>query len=898
MTSRLKRKLGELGIDTTSRQANENFCLIGTPLPPLEKSKDTGEFVPLWKQDVRDEKGRRRLHGAFTGGFSAGYFNTVGSKEGWAPATFVSSRTERAKKKAARPEDFMDEEDLQDIKDSRNLVDTTEEMDLSGGTKMEGVDDDPITSALQASLLPAPKDSAGARILMRMGWRLGQGIGPRVSLRQRKLQDMQAIKATRGSRGSTDILDIPDDDEEANKHTYAPRDTPLILVERKDNSHGIGYTPGMGLNESLGASANTSKGPQLASGFGLGALNDADEDDLDVYDGINATRNRHAYDHIDGEDGNTVTLGKKADKSKSNDNRSSSSAQTFRDGRPVLPGFALLNEPVVEDKWFPLPDIPQGWTPNPQRVWSADANVNKENVEQPKLPSQNGPLPHEKWRRSGITADQRGSMLGEAQSKATRSVFEYLSEKDRERLKNIAATGKAQPSVSASTPGASSSTTSTTITIPRTEPHVAQAALRGFQPFTSDPTKQARYTAYLLSQVQQDSSAPQMKPASGQPIDQFNKELEDYAKAALLFKPISGAMAGRFTSAAIIEHGPKVQEGLHTPSQEELAEKEQQEAQMAREAEEKISPKAHAAKMGMYGPLTREVVSWQPARLLCKRFGVKDPNPPPDVEATEPPKAGSSSSSATFAQSSNTQASGSAKDETVPAQQDRGPRKLENIGLGEDETQGQDTLTYQRPAMDIFKAIFASDSEDSDDEDEVKGKENEKGADEKETGAVVPEPTTALPNTNGEGSVASTTLPVTDDGPVDMSTFKPTFIPREGKSGKERDERSKEKKEKKKKEKKGVLVSFEMDESGPAIVPQKPPKDKDRPKKKKRKEKEKREDENEDEGMWVEKPAPEVVKELQVPPLSSSVPSLPPSDGNNTSQEHVPRGRKRAIDFM
>jgi len=31
---------------------------------------------------VRDERGRKRLHGAFTGGFSAGYFNTVGSKEG------------------------------------------------------------------------------------------------------------------------------------------------------------------------------------------------------------------------------------------------------------------------------------------------------------------------------------------------------------------------------------------------------------------------------------------------------------------------------------------------------------------------------------------------------------------------------------------------------------------------------------------------------------------------------------------------------------------------------------------------------------------------------------------------------------------------------------------------
>lgn len=31
---------------------------------------------------VTDERGRRRFHGAFTGGFSAGYFNTVGSKEG------------------------------------------------------------------------------------------------------------------------------------------------------------------------------------------------------------------------------------------------------------------------------------------------------------------------------------------------------------------------------------------------------------------------------------------------------------------------------------------------------------------------------------------------------------------------------------------------------------------------------------------------------------------------------------------------------------------------------------------------------------------------------------------------------------------------------------------------
>ena len=32
-----------------------------------------------------------------------------------------------------------------------------------------------------------------------------------------------------------------------------------------------------------------------------------------------------------------------------------------------------------------------------------------------------------------------------------------------------------------------------------------------------------------------------------------------------MFKPLSGAMAGRFRSAVIIESGPKIVEGLHTP---------------------------------------------------------------------------------------------------------------------------------------------------------------------------------------------------------------------------------------------------------------------------------------------------------------------------------------------
>jgi G patch domain-containing protein 1 len=51
-----------------------------------------------------------RFHGAFTGGFSAGYFNTVGSEEGFQPKAFISSREKRSFGQS-NVTDFMDDED-------------------------------------------------------------------------------------------------------------------------------------------------------------------------------------------------------------------------------------------------------------------------------------------------------------------------------------------------------------------------------------------------------------------------------------------------------------------------------------------------------------------------------------------------------------------------------------------------------------------------------------------------------------------------------------------------------------------------------------------------------------------------------------------------------------------
>ena len=184
----------------------------------------------------------------------------------------------------------MDDEDLQDLKDSREIVDETEQMDFLSGSRRQGLgegnddldkecvnycwlsypetdflDNSPITQALESTLLPPPKDSVGAKILKKMGWRLGQGIGPRISLKRRREQDAQAYDPLTGNRIISGSLGIQEDDEEASKHTYANRDTPILSVKRKDNTHGLGYVSGLTLQESLGDNnARGSSGPRLA----------------------------------------------------------------------------------------------------------------------------------------------------------------------------------------------------------------------------------------------------------------------------------------------------------------------------------------------------------------------------------------------------------------------------------------------------------------------------------------------------------------------------------------------------------------------------------------------------------------------------------------------------------
>ena len=104
-----------------------------------------------------------------------------------------------------------------------------------------------------------------------MGWRPGQGVGPRLTYAQRRKQDAGFLDPTRpsgdageGEGGGGDGDDAP---EEAKRHMYPRRDVPVLVARRKDNFHGLGYDPGMGLSESVGAGAGAERdtgGPRIA----------------------------------------------------------------------------------------------------------------------------------------------------------------------------------------------------------------------------------------------------------------------------------------------------------------------------------------------------------------------------------------------------------------------------------------------------------------------------------------------------------------------------------------------------------------------------------------------------------------------------------------------------------
>ncbi|KAL7785568.1 hypothetical protein V8C37DRAFT_419914 [Trichoderma ceciliae] len=696
------------------------YAIFGTPLPE-EGERDDGSYLPLWKQEVRDEKGRRRLHGAFTGGWSAGYFNTVGSKEGWTPATFVSSRTNRRKDEPIysqqRAEDYMDEEDLVDAAEAQTLKTTQAFAGLGSSTQEE------LRAGGLMGLFRTDGDTMGLKLLRRMGWKDGQGIGPKVR------------------RGARLDLDVRSNTADGETHLFAPDNAEVMGFSRKTDRKGLGHS-GQGTLSSLrhdnkadsdeegeardGALSISSRGynkkkPQHG-GIGVGILNDNGSDDEDPYEIGPKIR----YNRVVG--GEKKKKGKKisaaANPSLKNapffipkTSRVGGSLRRCQDGRLPLDGFVLANameDPTITMSKHAPPPVPQGWTSSKAPNVEGKATTYISAAEAAKS--------------STLDAKSRAAILGE-KALPGKSVFDYISAASRQKL--AAASGRVDlPPGRGEVPEeyAMSEEEKQTMLweqVPKLDRETAIAAItRGLRgPYADDEAKKARYKRYLEHHTNPKLSLPG-KPRE-MSDDEFLREMTEFHNCARIFKPMTGFMASRFTTA----------KAPHVISADPAREK-----KLISVPEPKASdPAEEAAMMGMFGNMTRSVEDFYPTRLLCKRFNVKPPansrrDDEPEASKAAPgpsarPAYGSPMEDVQMPllSASRTLDESPASGETAPAMATAKalqPRKQSPMLEGQVNPDRNEAVEGKTANAEVLRAIFGDNRrEDSDDSDEKDDKD-------------------------------------------------------------------------------------------------------------------------------------------------------------------------------
>ena len=605
----------------------------------------------------------------------------------------------------------MDDEDLREAEEARSL-DTSEAFAGFGSTEQ-----DSARAAGLMDILRPSGETIGSKLLQRMGWKQGQGIGPKVRR-----------KANVGDREL----------ETEEWHLFAPENSPTISFSRKTDHKGLGYEgenhlggtstkkPGIASGEALEDEGDdrpasyllngelTAAKPNHSRAFGIGVLNDTGSDDEDPYE----IGPKISYSKVVGGDkkskkkkevppisANSSLKSKAVFLSKKLLSTRPSGFRRTRDGRLPLDGFVLADEldefaaiSLVDQDMKP-PLVPAGWQ-------SAKTPVQRSE-------SRDYMSTAAAARASQLNAQARAALQGEKPLPG-KSVFDFLSPAARNKL--VSASGKAdlpQAGSQAPPPGYETSEEAKQKylqdLVPQLDSQVALQALSrgvgGWMPYAEDEGKRDRYRSFLEIRAGLVGQLP-VRAADATREDWVN-EMNEFARAAQVFKPVSGLMATRFTSSSAT---PK---SVHESGDDASGN-----ALLHKPIPKPEDPAVAAAKMWMFGPMTRAVINFYPTRLICKRFNVQPPE-----NGIDPGGASDfGSSSARQSDMSKFDAYGHKTDGTANTMLAITDAAYEEISTREEigpqeavdsiDPEKNAALEKDRPGQDVFRAIFGDDDED------------------------------------------------------------------------------------------------------------------------------------------------------------------------------------------
>lgn len=491
-----------------SDESEENLGYYGKPLEPYDEDAfPKKKPISLEDQVATDEQGRRRFHGAFTGGFSAGFYNTVGSLEGWRPSEFKSSRSEKNELKARKPEDYMDDEDLGEFGIAPHMVQAKEEFSTKKKRKKETHSVGPIpgTPVLE-TLLEAGNETIGYLLLRNMGFK--QNPNEIIEISDDDVDEEMPLEGEKKVYGCEIPKTYAIKKSFDNKKYEIPKVYEELLRKPKDNSFGLGYS---GLDKShinlfqpqkrqtqnliiRGKSKRTNLNIQ-GQAFGVGAF---EEEDDDIY----------VRDDMSGYDFELTGEAK----------ASSSNKQTEK---LVHDMFLLSTDTLTVGESFSPPTIPHSFTGKHKQKKSRFEPVAGENEDESPV-------------KGGLNAEIRARYLGgDASEGKTYTASNWQRKKSKEEL-----------------------------------------------------AREAKNNAQKMKKAEEFE-------------DKQNKAMDTAAQ---------GSLFDRFVSASKPEDISAILEPVARS-----------------ETEHGTLQMREAARMKMFGPLTRETSDWQPCPLLCKRFNLPEP---------------------------------------------------------------------------------------------------------------------------------------------------------------------------------------------------------------------------------------------------------------------------------
>ncbi|PAA70024.1 hypothetical protein BOX15_Mlig000199g2 [Macrostomum lignano] len=716
---------GDDNKDDDEEDDDDSDEFLGTPLELLDDSDDDPATaaakqakrrrqqpqsgLPIHQQRALDERGRPvRFHGAFTGGFSAGHFNSVGTVEGFKPGEFRSSRRDRQGdqrgQRERRPEDFMDAEDLGDFGIAPREVRARPEYD---GIEMRrlaaaatvggrgGAGADPL-----AELLLPSETGLGDRLLRHLGWRRRRQPRPTTGNENPDSDDGDGA-GDAGDAAAVDLL------------------SKLRLKPGRD-TRGLGYS-GLDAGRALSSTtaSSTSVGGMRGQAFGVGAL---ESEDADVF-GSDSMAN---YDFSIGTEAEEAALASRrrnfgwtapdAKRASLNDVDDDDDDNDDED-RP-LKGFVQRRGGTVRRKAYPPPELPAGFVPMHRPAPAPDAldvalRQMRAEAEEAAEAEADLPKPPTPPTSSKTIIPPRNSR------------WDVGAPLDKSNSTSVASSTAAV--VAPAAPAATSAPLTTA---------------RWHQQFGDDPAKQARYHSYLRWRTaagaeHAEAYAKAADGAEGLTDWERNLERDQFARAAdttaAADRSAPTSLSSRFLPAGASDQQYGADDSLAGKAADEAA-----------------------ADAGGDKPPTRRLSEWRPHAMVCRRLNV--PNPYPEEAPAKRDSSGRPSQmsaavgQAPIASAQSLFACLFEDNANAPAAAPPAPNPIANVQQpapaavpasdAPASTQSQTSLALSvatatapasvveasRPSMDLFRSVFGSDDENDGDGPDSGDKEGDADA--------------------------------------------------------------------------------------------------------------------------------------------------------------------------